>query len=783
MKKILLGTLVMLAFVSMGYAQPAKLYFDLEGTGPKPEFKNQGATFNGIVANPLKDAVNGSDSVAMTTTGANGYDGIYITLPSTVYLKADTVFTMLVYSATYTGRTRLQFDGGGIPSQKIQDAGYVTAGVWMKLSFPVSKLYDAKINKILFIFDDAKTRTAPQEWYFDDLMGPNLYEIPKTIEPGVIFNSSSKQLDFTGADGAMYSIARNPLVSYPNSNNPYAGKAVTGTTAHAALTAGINAQVDFTDTKMLRMNVYSASTGNVTLMLEKDGTAEKLSLTANYDTPNAWNYLTFDASAASLRNDWDKVSLIFDDGEAVPGEVWYFDELSGPKLTVASDPKFVLNTDFETMATTPVKVYDANGGAFGGVKENPYPAGANTSDSVGLFIKGNLNYSCIIWYLSGNIDWNQGRTFKMMVYHPDSVGVMRIQAEHIDGGTPEGNKIKMFANYTTAGEWQELYFNLDSSNTAKPSVLPDNYYDRLLISFDNRSGFAGEEWYFDNIYTPGLTPTYIVKALYTLTVNDATPAKVQVDIDNNGMMMDLYDDGTNGDVAAGDNIWSNLVLDALVGDHTVDIYVDDVQIANGMDAPVVIPPSRETVNVAFDYTPHEVLFKVTAVNSSATDFKIDINNSGSKTQLYDDGTHGDVTAGDNVWTVSMMELPFGDHVFDVFADDALVSNGDNVAFNLPETGYPLDVAFTYTGTVSVKANLAGNISIYPNPAIDNINISSDRRISALKIYNIIGSEIMNVNTFGESKVTINTSAFKSGIYTIKISDEAGNTSIRKFIKK
>jgi hypothetical protein len=166
MKKILLGFLVLLTYSIMGYAQPPVLYFDFEGAVEQPSFTNVGATWNGIVANPLKDAVNGSDSVGSSTTGANGWDGIAYYFPQNLDLRVDTIFSILVYSPTYTGRTRLQFEGTGMGAQKLQNDGYMTAGEWKELSFPIPSKYDNRIYRVLIIFDDAKTRTEPQTWYF-----------------------------------------------------------------------------------------------------------------------------------------------------------------------------------------------------------------------------------------------------------------------------------------------------------------------------------------------------------------------------------------------------------------------------------------------------------------------------------------------------------------------------------------------------------------------------------------------------------------------------------------
>ena len=71
------------------------------------------------------------------------------------------------------------------------------------------------------------------------------------------------------------------------------------------------------------------------------------------------------------------------------------------------------------------------------------------------------------------------------------------------------------------------------------------------------------------------------------------------------------------------------------------------------------------------------------------------------------------------------------------------------------------------GSLGIDANSLSEVSIYPNPATDLLNIVSENSIKQITIFNFIGqtmfdSEINNTNT------VINTSTYQSGVYIIRI---------------
>ncbi len=71
-----------------------------------------------------------------------------------------------------------------------------------------------------------------------------------------------------------------------------------------------------------------------------------------------------------------------------------------------------------------------------------------------------------------------------------------------------------------------------------------------------------------------------------------------------------------------------------------------------------------------------------------------------------------------------------------------------------------------------------NITLYPVPASDILNIQSDINIEFIQIYNILGAQVLSSHLDNNS---VDVSGLLKGIYTINMYDETGNTTSQKII--
>jgi hypothetical protein len=202
---------------------------------------------------------------------------------------------------------------------------------------------------------------------------------------------------------------------------------------------------------------------------------------------------------------------------------------------------------------------------------------------------------------------------------------------------------------------------------------------------------------------------------------------------NNWADVSAFDDGTNGDATANDNIWSLKV--AGVADGTYEWGATDQDgawlttgspnykftVASGAvtgQMEIVIPKSKPT---------HPVIFTIRDLSKKETSIKLKGSMfSWSAKDMFDNGTNGDTTAGDNVWTLKAdieegndwewgienncgWKLVGPNRKYSVAAGGAV--NGD-VSYSIPALKTPINVTFrVYMGDVilnSAGLYVAGN---------------------------------------------------------------------------
>jgi hypothetical protein len=222
----------------------------------------------------------------------------------------------------------------------------------------------------------------------------------------------------------------------------------------------------------------------------------------------------------------------------------------------------------------------------------------------------------------------------------------------------------------------------------------------------------------------------------TFTIDDQTQSYEKImfkGTPTDWATIDMFDDGTNGDETAGDHIWTVIVA-VDDGDHEWGAIEDDGS-ANGIwliDGP----------NPAFNVTGGEVTgqtsytipiveevfisqaFMVDNQNAANVPFTL-VQYKGTATNwanidMYDDGTNGDETAGDHIWTVLVEDtVPVGDHEWGaVDQDDNWLISGPNVAFSVDASGnvtgqttYVIEAWGTVPVTFTVDLNCQFNAEI------------------------------------------------------------------------
>ena len=81
----------------------------------------------------------------------------------------------------------------------------------------------------------------------------------------------------------------------------------------------------------------------------------------------------------------------------------------------------------------------------------------------------------------------------------------------------------------------------------------------------------------------------------------------------------------------------------------------------------------------------------------------------------------------------------------------------------------------FGANVGINENVINNVSIYPNPTSDVLNISTNSNdLSELIIKDITGKVVLNQNF--NSKIIINTENYAKGVYIIDVRNNLGIVS-------
>jgi hypothetical protein len=160
-------------------------------------------------------------------------------------------------------------------------------------------------------------------------------------------------------DGADFNVVDNPSKTGVNTSNLVVKTQKVETAQWwGGVAIPLGGTVDFSATEQtFSMDIYSAIEGEVMFKVEQGANPTDVEVRAMYTTPNQWQTLTFDMSSVSgvLTADNYKQIVIFMGvtNNTVTTDVWYYDNVKGPGLTVgaAVDPNVTI-TDYTGAATS-----------------------------------------------------------------------------------------------------------------------------------------------------------------------------------------------------------------------------------------------------------------------------------------------------------------------------------------------------------------------------------------------------------------------------------------------
>lgn len=117
-------------------------------------------------------------------------------------------------------------------------------------------------------------------------------------------------------------------------------------------------------------------------------------------------------------------------------------------------------------------------------------------------------------------------------------------------------------------------------------------------------------------------------------------------------------------------------------------------------------------------------------------------------------------------------------------DDSYATHGQPLAsypFITGLGGWVLS-SFVRNTTVANESFHLENVTIYPNPVQNQLNISYETPIDDIRIYNLLGQKLKAELKNSDDEIQINTSSWTAGMYTIVVTSE-GKIGSYKIVKK
>ena len=378
------------------------------------------------------------------------------------------------------------------------------------------------------------------------------------------------------------------------------------------------------------------------------------------------------------------------------------------------------------------------------VVENPLVAGINTSDSsLRVFTSDIVTYEGVKTF-PDPLDLSELDVFSVLVYS-EITGQVLLKLEG-DGVSPFEQRL----NYTEAGSWQELRFDLSGATS--------DVYNLIALFPDIDGTSDSTAWYFDEIkltVDPKVTGedpiTFETEgADYTWVVFDNTTA------DNDDGAFTIVDNpdpsGVNTsakvgkyEMHVGAKMWAGVKtnnLDPIITTEdnkwlTMDVYKTDMDTVglkfeppstNGVLVTVVPTTSGEWETLVFDFSE--------AVGDTFPTFVI-----------FPD------------WT----GLERSEEIIYI----------DNIEWHATEPGM--------NAIIEKEGNPA--FCLYPNPASSLITVNGNKSgIAKIEMFNILGCSVYSANP-NMNNFSFEVNNFRRGIYIINITDTVGNTESFKVLLK
>lgn len=471
---------------------PLLLPLDFQSATQDYTFTNFGGGVVSVIDNPQANGINTSTKVGkMIKNAPEVWGGSFIALSSPIDFSVNKIFRMKVFSPRVGAKVLLKVENatdGSINFEK--EVTCTVANGWEDLAFDYTTINTSNsYQKIVLIFDlgTAGDGSANFTFLFDDIRLTNSLPVTQVLLP-VTFESTTLNYAFTNFGNAGSSVVNNPHID-ANNGSAKVGKLnkPNGAEVWAGSFLELGSPIDFSSLTKIKMKVWSPAAGIVVKMkLENLGNANiNIERDANTTIANGWEELVFDFAGVNNANNYQRLVVFFDFGNAGTGADYFFDDI---QLTSGAD-QLTLPLTFQSSTLTYTFTGFGNGSAT--VIDNPVASGINTSTKVGALQKAS---GAEVWAgsfieLAAPIDFSSLTKIKMKVWSPVAGITVKMKLENLANSNIN---IERDATTTVANGWEELTYDFGG-------IINSNNYQRLVVFFDFGNAGTGATYYFDDV--------------------------------------------------------------------------------------------------------------------------------------------------------------------------------------------------------------------------------------------------------------------------------------------
>ncbi len=700
-----------------------------------------------VVDNPSKTGINTSAKVGKyNDVAGNGTEYAALIHDNVVPFDFATYpYLRVKVLAPKAGLMLLKVEGGATSKEVGTQITADQVGKWVEVTADFSSVKFGGNTKLVLFFNAGANGVVGDIYYVDDIRFTELpaledFETTPKLTWAPLNNDAALHGTFGGA-------VANPAPTSTVNSSPNVGKYTKGTAVISTLTATLPANfVLATDAPQLNMMVYAPDAGKTVRLQLVSATKGNIEQTATVTAATTWEELKFDFTAAAGVTDISQMRILFDPSAAAAGKMYFFDNLKAGKLTINPCLLTVIDTtkldDFECQRNA---TYAGNPPLI--AIPNPKQGTTNPSDKVGQYNDPKDEYSAItIDYGTKSINLSRYNQLSVKIWSPTIVPLLF----KLEGGTSPA--IEKSATVTKAGDWV----------TYKIDFIDQKGKNHKKISIFLNAGVAhttDDVYYIDDIEwqsepITGCASDIESPIVFTYFANsdfDGKPVEIVTNPKKAGINLSAkvlkFDRRPGAAVFAGAFTdfgaplkWLNnkyviraKVLMDHIGNFTAKVEAGPGGTGTAFEVPVANTKINEWEEITVDFTG-----KITGTEQY------------KRLTIFFD-----------------LNLPVATTSQVSYVDEFVIGNGAGC------------------GTSGIfEAVSVEKLSVFPNPALNELTVSNTEKIKRFEITNMLGQRVKTVilsNIFDNQ--TISLQSLDKGLYILSGYDEKGLIAISRFVKE